>query len=222
MDQPLLDPAAHRRALDGLKTANAISRVSQVLWRAIAEANCRAAKDRPLRILDIASGGGDVIIGISKMAARRGVDVRAHGWDISPTAVDHARAAAAKAGVLCSFDVHNALIDELPCNYDVVVSTLFLHHLSDNEARGLLCRMAAATRHCVIIDDLCRNNLGYLYAWTGVRVLTRSRIVHVDGPLSVRAAYTIREVTQIAREAGMQNVQFKRHWPQRFVMIWTR
>jgi 2-polyprenyl-3-methyl-5-hydroxy-6-metoxy-1,4-benzoquinol methylase len=222
MDQPGLDTKTHHHALDGLKMANSVSRVSHIIWRGILNANVFPTEHRALRILDIASGGGDVIIGVSKLAARHGVELEAHGWDISPTAVAHAQTAADSAKVSCSFYVHNALIDDLPRDFDIILSTLFLHHLTNNDARDLLRRMAEAARHCVLIDDLCRNRLGYLYAWTGARLLTRSRIVHVDGPLSVRAAYTIAEFTQLARDAGMHDVKYRRHWPQRFLMTWKR
>lgn len=222
MDEPGLDALSHHHALEGLKTANAISRVSQFIWRGIVKASLLSEKRRTLRILDIASGGGDVMIGIAKLAARRGVELEASGWDISSTAVDHARMAAKKQGVSCTFSIHDALTDELPLDFDIILSTLFLHHLDNDAARDLLRRLREAAGQCVLIDDLCRNRLGYFYAWTGARLLTRSRIVHVDGPLSVRAAYSIPEFSHLAREAGMQNVQFQRHWPQRFLMTWKR
>src|SRR6187397_596807 len=83
MDQPSLDAAAHHKALNGLRTANKVGRVSQTIWRAILHAKSLRLNDKPLRIIDVASGGGDVLIGITKLAARRGVNIDAHGWDIS-------------------------------------------------------------------------------------------------------------------------------------------
>jgi SAM-dependent methyltransferase len=222
MDQPGLGSEAHHRALDGLKTANTVSRISHTIWRGILEAGFISAETLSVRILDIASGGGDVLIGIAHLAAACGITLQAHGWDISPTAVEHASAAAVNAQVSCEFRVRNALDDDLPDDFDVILSTLFLHHLTNDSACGLLRRMSQAARRGVLIDDLCRSYLGYVYAWTGGRMLTRSRIVHVDGPLSVRAAYTISEFAELARDAGMQNVRFRRHWPQRFLMTWTR
>jgi 2-polyprenyl-3-methyl-5-hydroxy-6-metoxy-1,4-benzoquinol methylase len=222
MDQPGLDGETHRRALDGLRTTNSISRTSQAIWRGIMDLKI-LPPGRPLRILDVASGGGDVVIGVAKLAARQNVAIEAHGCDINPTAVEYAQHAAQRAVIAgAKFSQLNALVDPLPNDYDVLMCTLFLHHLSNDDARELLRRMGQAARRCVLVDDLCRNRLGYLYAWAGGRLLTRSHIVHTDGPLSVRAAYTIAEFRQLADEAGLRDVQFRRHWPQRFLMSWKK
>ena len=73
MDQPGLDRETHDRALDGLRTTNSVSRTARVVWRGIGDASGFSRDGRPLRILDIAMGGGDVMIGVAKLAARRGV-----------------------------------------------------------------------------------------------------------------------------------------------------
>lgn len=223
MDQPGLDGEAHRRALYGLRTTNSISRTSGVIWRGMMAANIVPSDGRSLRVLDIAAGGGDVLIGIAKLAARHGVAMDAHGCDINLTAVDYAQNAAQQAVIpRIKFFQLNALADILPDAYDVIMCTLFLHHLNAEDAIELLRRMAQATKRCVLIDDLRRTPLGYFYAWAGGRLITRSHIVHTDGPLSVRAAFTIEEASQLARDAGLRDVQFRRHWPERFLMSWKK
>jgi 2-polyprenyl-3-methyl-5-hydroxy-6-metoxy-1,4-benzoquinol methylase len=223
MDQPGLDPAVHYRALDALRTTNAVSRTSQVIWRGIRKLGGPSSNGRPLRILDIACGGGDVVRGVAKLAAKQGVAVEAHGCDINATAVEYAQHAAdeAKLGG-AKFFQFNALVDPLPEEYDVLMATLFFHHLTNDDGKQLLSRMARAARVGVLIDDLCRNWLGYFYAWAGGRLLTRSSIVHTDGPLSVSAAYTTSEFRQLAHDAGLGNVTIRRHWPQRFLMSWKK
>jgi 2-polyprenyl-3-methyl-5-hydroxy-6-metoxy-1,4-benzoquinol methylase len=223
MDQPGLDGETHRRALAALGKTNKVCRVSRAIWRSIRDARILPTDGRPLRILDIASGGGDNIIGIAKLAARQGVSIEAHGCDINPTAVEYAQKAAAASGASgVQFFQLNALQEQLPEDYDVVMCTLFLHHLIETDAREMLRRMAHAAKRYLLVDDLRRNRLGYFYAWAGARLLTRSHIVHTDGPLSVRAAFSIAEVSQLAREAGWSDVHFRFHWPQRFLMTWKK
>src|SRR4051812_28441714 len=128
MDQPGLDRETHRRALDGLRTANSISRTAEMIWRGIREAGIVSDNGRPLRILDIATGGGDVLIGVAKLSARQGVAVEAHGCDISATAVGYAQGVANQAKLSdTKFFQLNVLVDALPEEYDVVMSTLFFH-----------------------------------------------------------------------------------------------
>ena len=169
------------------------------------------------------SGGGDVVLGVAKLAVRHGVAVETHGCDINSTAVEFAQSVANQAELSgTKFFQLNVLVDPLPEDYDVLMSTLFFHHLGNDDAKNLLGHMAKSAKSCVLVDDLCRNRLGYLYAWVGGRLLTRSHIVHADGPLSVRAAYTIAEFRRLAQDAGLRDAQFRRHWPQRFLMSWKK
>jgi len=69
------------RALDGLRTTNSISRTSQVVWRGILDLKI-LPDGRPLRILDIAAGWCDVVVGLAKLAARHNVAIKTHGCDI--------------------------------------------------------------------------------------------------------------------------------------------
>jgi hypothetical protein len=137
--------------------------------------------------------------------------------------VSFATAAAARAGLPgMHFFQLNVLQDELPRDYDVIMCTLFLHHLEQREAERMLRRMAEAARRGVLVDDLVRGRTGYFLAWAGARLLTRSTIVHVDGPLSVRSAFTVSEARALAERAGLQGAEFRRHWPQRFLLSWRK
>ena len=135
-------------------------------------------------------GGGDVPIDLAKRARRAGLDVRIEGCDISPVAVAFAARAASEAGVPVRFFPLDALNEPLPEDYDVVMCSLFLHHLAEDEAVRLLRKMADAARSLILVNDLVRSRLGYWLAWAGCRLLSRSPIVHHDGPASVRAAFT--------------------------------
>ena len=71
MDQPDLDPAQHVQALRGLQRINLVSRSTAILWPAIAEA-AHEASPAPLRVLDLACGGGDNAIALARHAQRTG------------------------------------------------------------------------------------------------------------------------------------------------------
>jgi 2-polyprenyl-3-methyl-5-hydroxy-6-metoxy-1,4-benzoquinol methylase len=223
MDQPGLATAVHQKALRALGRTNAWSRTSGALWRGLQDAGVFSIASRPIRLLDIASGGGDNAIGLSRIAQRRGISLEAHGCDISATAVAHATEVAARADLpRVAFFQLNALESELPSGYDVVMCTLFLHHLTEEDGVDLLRRMASAARVCVLVDDLLRSRLGYMLAWAGARLLTRSHIVQIDGPLSVRSAYSVAEARSVAERAGLQGAAFRRHWPERFLLTWKK
>jgi SAM-dependent methyltransferase len=221
MDQPGLDPAEHARALIGLRRINRVSQSAAMYWpdlRRLAEAK----PGGPLRVLDVATGGGDVPMALARRAIRRGLDFAIEGCDKSATAVQFASAQAAACALPVRFFALDVLNDDIPAGFDAIMSSLFLHHLGAREAALLLERMARAAGKLIMINDLLRGPIEYAMAWAGCRLLSRSPVVWHDGPASVRAAFTMSEVRDLASEAGLEHVKLTRHWPGRFLLSWRR
>ncbi|MFO0425544.1 MAG: methyltransferase domain-containing protein [Planctomyces sp.] len=223
MDDLQIDKGLHRQALSGLRRINWWSRPDTVFWNALAPLFASQPHGKQLSVLDIATGGGDVAIRLAQRAREAGKNLEIVGCDMSPTAVEYATEQAAEAGLTnVRFQLCNVLTDPLPePEFDVVMCSLFLHHLNENDGVVLLKRMKSAARRLVLIDDLRRSAAGYWLAWIGCRILTRCHIVHVDGPISVEGALTVSEAVGMAEKAGFSGVRCRRHWPQRYLLSWT-
>ncbi len=223
MDQPGLDERLHGHALRSLSRINNVSRTSAMIWQPIRALALETNPVRTLRILDVACGGGDVALGLARFAQRAHVTVQIDGCDINPVAVAHARDAAARRNFSnVGFFQHDALKTVLPEGYDVITCSLFLHHLEDPDAEAMLRSMAAAATQMVVASDLRRTRLGYAMALVASRLLTRSPIVRVDGPLSVAAAFTIEEAQALAARAGLAGTTISHRWPQRYLLVWRK
>lgn len=175
----------------------------------------------PIRILDVGCGDGAVLIGVGKVATALGIPVRLYGCDFSARALDRAREKAIAAGVGLRLTRLDVTRDPLPHGFDLVTCALFLHHFDAEDAVRILGAMRGAGS-AVLVQDLLRTRFGYLLAWAGVRVLSRSPVARLDGPLSVRGAYTADEVLDLCARAGMGEAVLRRAWPERFVVEWTR
>ncbi len=223
MDQPGLDAGDHEHALSGLRRVNFLSRSDAILWPAIAElARTRRPQDSALRVLDLATGAGDIPIALARRAERAGLNIQFDGCDVSPRAVDFARRQAEKPHANVRFFTWDALKGPLPDQYHVIMCSLFLHHLDEASAVEVLRRMSEAASRRILVNDLIRSRLGLLLAQAGCRLLTRSHVVHYDGPASVSAAFTPAEALALAEQAGLRGTTLTRHWPQRFLLSWTR
>ncbi len=216
MDDPALDPAEHRRALAGLARLNRVSDSAGVLWPSIVGL-ARELK-RPIRVLDVATGSGDVPRKLLARATRAGVSLEVAACDLSPTAIEEA--GREPSGV--RFFVHDVLHDRLPTGFDVVTCSLFLHHLSEAEAIGLLANMEHAAGRMILVNDLARSRFNYCAVWLACRLLTRSRVVRFDGPASVRSAFTSWEALALAERAGLAGVTVRSRFPSRFLLAWRR
>jgi len=230
MDDPALPAAEHMQALDALARINMLSLTASQITGAIdrmkprrppAPAEARH-EHRPLQVVDVACGGGDVTVDIARRLHRRGLrGVRVVGVDISPRAVEQSRALAARSGIDATFEVRDLLTDGCPpC--EVAVSSLFLHHLDDTTATKLLGSMATESRCGVVVSDLIRSRVGLTLAVVGTTFLSSSRIARVDGPLSVRAARTPDEYRGLCTAAGLHGAVIRRAWPERVLIEWRR
>src|ERR1700722_2409018 len=132
MDQPGLECAQRIGALRGLARINWWSRSAGILWPALRELARQTS--RTLRVLDLATGGGDVPLALARRAKRAGVSLQLEGCDVSLVAVEHANANARREGGDVRFFVHDVLNGPLLNGYDVVMCSLFLHHLDEAPA----------------------------------------------------------------------------------------
>jgi SAM-dependent methyltransferase len=137
-----------------------------------------------MHIVDLGSGGGDLLRQIAGWARRRGIAVQLTGIDLNPYA---ARAAAESTpkelGITWVTGDARLYRPEKPI--DIAVSSLLAHHLEDEEIVALLRRMEATVQLGWFINDLERAEWSYrmfgLVRW--------HPIVRYDGPVSFRRAF---------------------------------
>jgi len=221
MDQPGLDPHQHISALRSLARLNRLSNCAGILWGPIRSLAATPGHG-PVRVLDIATGSGDLPVALARRAAAAGVAVEIDGCDISERAISQATDRAGRAGVAARFFTLDAVHSELPGGYDVVMCSLFMHHLPEKDVVSLLYKMRCGARRMVLVNDLRRTRAGLALAYAASRAFSRSHVVHADATLSVRAAFTIPEFANLTQEAGLDSAVISRCMPMRFLMRWVR
>ena len=221
LDDRHLDEKTVQAALAGLARLNFISRSAGILWTEI-EKLAHALGVQSLRVLDVASGGGDVPMKLLRKSQKSLLALTVSGCDLNDHSLQYARNAAAKNGHQIEFFRHDAVTEPLPQGYDVVTCSLFLHHLQEKDALALLARMAEAARHLVLVNDLQRSPLNYGMVWLGSRLLSRSPVVRTDALLSMKNAFTAAEVSALAKAAGLKNFVIHTRFPARLLLSWKK
>ncbi len=214
MDDPALDPAEHRRALAGLARINAVSGSAKVLWPALRKLAIQHA--RPLRVLDIATGSGDVPLALRRFAENEKLPLSFAGCDLSAVAIE----VATQSSGTVQFFIHDVLKDPLPSGFDAFTCSLFLHHLDEADVLALLRKLRAANPRLILVNDLERTRFNYAAVWAASRLFSRSRVVHVDGPLSILGAFTVNEMTAMAGTAGLSGATVRASFPCRMLLEW--
>jgi ubiquinone/menaquinone biosynthesis C-methylase UbiE len=95
--------------------------------------------------------------------------------------------------------------------FDLVSSSLFVHHLSPDGAVEFAREALRVCRIAVLVNDLVRHPLHLAIAYTGLP-LYRSRITRNDAPASVNQAYAVEEMRDFLRQAGAGKIEIERHF----------
>ncbi len=216
MDDPGLPERDHVEALKGLARLNRISGVSRVLFRRLKRYAVRL-DDRPLRVLDVASGGGDVAVAWAEWAKASGLRLRLTTVDISEVAIETTSRLARERGVEVTAIRRDCVRDGLPLGFDVVTCSLFIHHLDDYQVIKLLQSMRASAEIAALVCDLERSRTNLFLVAAAARMVTRSPVVHDDAAASVRGAYTRGEFAVLAERALAHPVDVRPLFPCRFL-----
>lgn len=205
LDREGWDPGELMESLRLVSHANRALGGSRLVARSVAGLGPDAT------ILDVGTGNLDLLRGFSRTKTPRTHHV---GVDLHPQIV---RVAAERGRSLDSVSVLRGDARHLPFpdnSFDAVVSTLMLHHFDRADSIAVLAEMARVARIRVVVGDLERTP----WALLGARVLSRTlwrhnRLTRADGPDSVRRAWTLRELEQLASQASMAEVRITRHFP---------
>ncbi len=221
MDDPALDAGLHEEALAQLRRIFWLSRTAQPVWD-ILERFSREKNLMPLRGIDIGTGGGDLPLAITQKANLCKIPLTLDGADISATALNCASQNAQRKKLSVRFIKFDIKSGGIPAHYDFLVSSLFLHHLTPEEIGSFFKILQTSNLKLAIFTDLLRSIPGWLLAHLTTWTLTPSPVVKKDALLSVKAAYTLDEICEIARESGLSKIELKKIWPERFLLVWKR
>jgi ubiquinone/menaquinone biosynthesis C-methylase UbiE len=97
--------------------------------------------------------------------------------------------------------------------FDFVFCSLFLHHFADEQAVALLREMHRVARRALLLCDLERHVLSWCFLPASRPLFGWHWITMHDGPISVRAAFTVEELAKLAARAGAHNAEVRRHRP---------
>jgi len=168
-----------------------------------------AGHGRPASLLDVGCGSGDVP---AFVVAGAGVPVLAVGLDAKEL---HLRALPATVKPVLG-DVRALPFG--PGSFDVVTASLFLHHFGDDQLPGVLGGLWRLARRALVVNDLRRARVPYVFGQATFRFLFRTHVSVEDGLLSIRRGFTPGELAAAFGSAGIP-VRVRREFPYRLVAV---
>jgi 2-polyprenyl-3-methyl-5-hydroxy-6-metoxy-1,4-benzoquinol methylase len=170
----------------------------------------------PLHILDVGSGGGDVLRRIERWARARNVSVQLTGLDLNPHSARAARESAPAASRI-EWVTSDVFAYTPRRRVDLIISSIFTHHLADPDIVRFIQWMEQTATRGWFINDLSRG----WQSWYLFRMLARLMrwhpfVVH-DGPISIQRSFRPEDWRRYLAAAGLttNQAQIFPAWPGR-------
>jgi SAM-dependent methyltransferase len=184
MDAIDLDPVRYARVIADLERVNRVTMAARPTLRFLDQL---ASGRKPLRILDVGFGNGDMLRRVWHWSVKRGVDTTLVGIDLNPSSMAPAQGATpVDAPITYRIGDYAALASE---PWDVVISSLVTHHMTDQERRDFVLFMDKVAKRGWFINDLHRHGFAYHGYPILARMMGVDRIVREDGQLSIARSF---------------------------------
>lgn len=172
---------------------------------------------KTLSILEIGSGGGDNLNAIHKHLSLLGIKHKLTGIDIKQECLDYASARHAymNAVWICSDYKTTNMAGERP---DVIFSSLFCHHFTDNELVEQLIWMKNNSRLGFFINDLHRHPVAYHSIKLLTAIFSKSYLVKNDAPLSIKRGFIRSDWERLLALAGISHYSLEWKWAFRHLI----
>jgi SAM-dependent methyltransferase len=212
MDDETVDYDTFRGCLHDLAKVNVVTLAHRptLAWLEGLRRAGRLDLNRPVEIIDAGSGYGDLLRAIAKWAARRGVAVRLTGVDLNPWS---AKSAAEAGEGSIRWVTGDVLAYGEPC--DIVVSSLFTHHLSDEQIVAFLQWMERSAKVGWFVNDLHRHPFPFYGFGLLAKVMRWHPFVGHDGPISIARAFKADDWRALLERAGVTGAQVRWRFPFR-------
>lgn len=172
-------------------------------------------------IIDLGCGGGDTLKRMAKWGKKHNQEMQLFGIDANEYIVNYAEKNCSKIPNI-SFNSENILSESFKDReFDIAHASLFFHHLQEEEIVELLKQLMAQVRVGIVINDLHRHWVSYIFTKYIITSWSKSEMVKYDSVLSVERAFTKEELRKYLKLAGIKNYHLNWRWAYRWeVIVW--
>ncbi len=177
-----------------------------------------AKNKNKITVCEIGCGGGDNIKALSVLCSKNKIDAEFTGIDINSDCIDFAKKRAAHKNI--QFIVSDYKLVNFEDNKpDIIFSSLFCHHFTDEELVRMLQWMKENAKLGFFINDLQRHPLAYYSIKYITKFFSKSYLVKSDAPLSVLRGFKKNEWKSIFERAEIINYSIWWKWAFRYLII---
>ncbi len=172
----------------------------------------KKTSDDDNKILDVGAGGSDIF----KFIHLNNLNFIEYSIDKNLRACKYLRQHSSGINIVCA-DAFNIPFKEK--YFDIIHASLFLHHFNEDQIKDILNCFRQMVKRGIIINDLRRN----IFAFSAIKILTLllsgSKMVRNDAPISVKRGFIKGELIKILHSMDMNNYEIRRKWAFRWLVV---
>jgi hypothetical protein len=214
-DAERMDALVVRRSLGDVARANALFGGTRAVIAELGRAMRRAPTGRPVTLLDVGTGRGDIPAAATAWSRRHGVHLETIGIERSELL---ARIAGEQTMAVSADALRLPLADR---SVDIAMCSQVLHHFERTSALAVLLEMHRVARLRVIVSDLQRSWFAAAGIWLASFPLLFHPVSRHDGVLSVLRGFTRRELGELVESAVGQQADVRYRLGFRVTASWA-
>ena len=214
MDDPDLDPKILQLAVNDINKINTVLGGFKFTLYEVRKVIAQFP-DEELVICDAGCGDGEMLRYLNKHIKDDHVSFL--GVDFSANSIQKAREMSEGLNRV-RFRESDILKDQnLKC--DILISSLTMHHFSDEEIVDLLKKFKKIATKYIIINDLHRHRVAYTFFRLFSPIFIRNKISRHDGLISIASGFKKSCFKKYALATGIKNDLLKWKWSFRYLWI---
>lgn len=171
-----------------------------------------------LTVCEIGCGGGDNLFALHKFYSKKNIPISFIGIDIKPECISFAKERYPELNCqwICS---DYAKVDFAGKKPDIIFSSLFCHHFTNEQLLEMLQWMKKNSRLGFFINDLHRHWLAYYSIKYITKLFSRSHLIKNDACLSVARSFRKKEWKNLFQQAAIPLYSINWRWAFRWLVI---
>ena len=175
------------------------------------------SKDKTYSIIDLGCGHGDILRLVADFGRKKGYKFKLIGIDANQDTIDYTNELSENYPEL-TFRNEDIFSNEFQkINYDIALTTLFLHHFKEEEIVDLLSSLSNKATLGIVVNDLQRSEIAYgLFKLLGLVI--SNYMIKQDGLTSILRAFKREDLERISNKLNLKS-QIRWKWAFRYQWI---